>query len=54
MKFVIATLVAALATANSNIDDITGIFGNDEQWRSGTVKIDKLGDDIFYWMFNSR
>lgn len=54
MRFVIATLIAAFASANSNIDDVFGIFGNDEQWKSGTVTIDKLGDDIFYWMFKSR
>jgi carboxypeptidase C (cathepsin A) len=54
MKFVVATLIAAFASANSNIDDTTGIFGNAEQWKTGTVKIDKLNDDIFYWMFDSR
>lgn len=49
----VAAMLAAYVCANSNADDTTGIFGNDEQWKSGLVKIDKL-DDIFYWMFNSR
>jgi len=49
----VAAMLAAYVSANSNADDTTGIFGNDEQWKSGLVKIDKL-DDIFYWMFSSR
>ena len=51
MKFFITSMIAAIASANSNADDTTGIFGNDELWKTGTVKIDKVGDDIFYWMF---
>jgi cathepsin A (carboxypeptidase C) len=54
MKLFITSLIAAIASANSNADDTTGIFGNDELWKTGTVKIDKVGDDIFYWMFQSR
>ena len=54
MKFALASaMLVAYVSANSNADDTTGIFGNDEQWKSGLVKIDKF-DDIFYWMFNSR
>ena len=50
MKFVIATIIAAFAFANSNVDDTTGILGNAEQWKSGIVPVDRI-DDIFYWMF---
>jgi carboxypeptidase C (cathepsin A) len=46
-------MLAAYVAANSNADDVNGIFGNTEQWKSGLVKVDKI-DDIFYWVFNSR
>jgi len=45
---------AATAYANSNADDTTGIFPGDDQWKTGTVGIDSHGDDMFYWMFDSR
>jgi carboxypeptidase C (cathepsin A) len=48
--FALACLTTA-ALANSNADDTTGIFGNAEQWKTGTVVIDDFKDDIFYWMF---
>ena len=47
-------LFATTAYANTNADDTTGIFGNAEQWKTGTVSIDTHDDDIFYWMFQSR
>ena len=47
-------LFATLAYANTNADDTTGIFGNDEQWKTGFVQIDEHKDDIFYWVFQSR
>lgn len=47
-------LFAATAYANTNADDTTGIFGDAEQWKTGTVSIDSYNDDIFYWMFQSR
>jgi cathepsin A (carboxypeptidase C) len=53
MKLAVSMLFALVA-ANSNADDTNGIFGNTEQWRSGLVNIDKMGDDIFYWLFQSR
>lgn len=46
-------MLAAYVAANTNADDTTGIFGNDDQWVSGLVNVDKH-DDIFYWLFNSR
>ncbi len=46
--------VASVAYANTNADDTTGIFGDAEQWKTGTVSVDSFGDDIFYWMFQSR
>lgn len=53
MKFVLAAIIAAFASANSNVDDTTGIFGNAEQWKTGIVPVDRI-DDIFYWIFQSR
>ena len=46
--------IAAVATANTNADDTTGIFGNTEQWKTGLVTVDNYSDDIFYWMFQSK
>ena len=51
--FALACLATA-ALANTNADDTTGIFGNAEQWKTGTVSVDSFDDDIFYWMFESR
>jgi len=54
MKFSpIVACLAALATANTNADDVNNIFGDAEQWKTGIVPIDKH-DDMFYWMFQSR
>ena len=54
MKFTLAaSILAACAMANSNADDVNGIFGDSEQWKTGLVKVDRL-DDIFYWVFQSR
>lgn len=36
------------------MDDTTGIFPGDDQWKTGTVSVDNFKDDIFYWMFESR
>lgn len=47
-------LFACVAYANTNADDTTGIFGDAEQWKTGTVSIDGHNDDMFYWMFESR
>lgn len=52
MKFILSAL-AAIAAANTNADDTTGIFPNTEAWKTGLVNIDNH-DDIFYWMFQSR
>ena len=46
--------VAAVAYANSNVDDTASIFPGDDQWKSGLVSIDSYKDDIFYWVFQSR
>lgn len=57
MKFIstlVAVAITAIVNANTNANDTTGIFGNAEQWKTGIVKLDKLNNDIFYWMFNSR
>lgn len=48
------SLFAAVAYANTNADDTTGIFGDAEQWKTGFVTVDSYGDDIFYWAFESR
>ena len=50
--FAIASL-AAVAFANTNKDDTTGIFPGDEQWKSGHISISS-NSDIFYWGFESR
>jgi len=47
-------IFAATVYANSNVDDTTGIFPGEDQWKTGTVSIDNHDDDIFYWMFQSR
>ena len=54
-KSIFATAaIAAIAAANSNSDDTKGIFGTDEQWKTGFVTIDSHKDDIFYWFYESR
>lgn len=54
MKAFLASAIAAVALANSNADDVTGIFGNSDQWRTGYVTVDEHKDDLFYWLFQSK
>jgi len=53
ISVLISACLVAIASANSNKDDTTGIFGESDQWRTGLVSIDKR-DDMFYWFFESR
>lgn len=46
--------IATVASANTNADDTTGIFGDAEKWTTGFVSIDDNKDDMFYWLFDSR
>mmetsp|Transcript_33263 Transcript_33263/g.24004 ORF Transcript_33263/g.24004 Transcript_33263/m.24004 type:complete len:190 (-) Transcript_33263:838-1407(-) len=53
-KLFSAALVG-IAMANSNADDTTGIFGNNDKWISGLVNLpEHKKDDMFYWLFESR
>ena len=54
MFFKAVAFFAAVAYANSNLDDTANIFPGDDQWKSGLVSIDDHKDDIFYWVFQSR
>ena len=54
MKAFLASAIAAVAMANSNADDVTGIFGDSDQWRTGYVTVDNHKDDLFYWLFESK
>jgi len=52
LKTFSAALLAGISFANSNIDDTTGIFGNEDQWISGLVTLpEHKKDDMFYWLF---
>jgi len=51
-SFAIAALVG-LVSANTHLDDTTGIFPKSDSWRSGFVDLNEK-DNIFYWQFDSR
>jgi cathepsin A (carboxypeptidase C) len=54
MKAFFLSSIAAVALANSNADDVNGIFGNSDQWKTGYVTVDTHKDDLFYWFFQSK
>jgi cathepsin A (carboxypeptidase C) len=51
--FILAALTG-FALANTNADDVDGVFGDADQWKTGYVSVDEDGDDLFYWVFQSR
>ena len=51
--FILAALTG-FALANTNADDVDGVFGDVDQWKTGYVSVDEDGDDLFYWVFQSR
>lgn len=60
MRFLFAAAaILGAVTANTNADDTTGIFGNDDQWKTGIINIGRRTEensrnDMFYWVFQSR
>lgn len=55
--FIVCLLILALATAHPSQSEIfatkDSIFG-DEKQESGLLNLDDKGDDMFYWLFQSR
>jgi len=52
-----AAVFFAVAAANDNSNDTTGIFGDSDQWKTGLIGInrdDTFKNDMFYWLFDSR
>ena len=49
----ILAIFAGLARANTQEDDTAGIFGSDNEWKTGYVAVDENQDEIFYWLIRS-
>ena len=47
-------LTATLAQANTQDDDVAGIFGSENEWKTGFVEVDKSKERLFYWLLRAQ
>ena len=40
--------------ANTQADDVNGVFPDSDNWTSGFVNVQEKNSDLFYWLFDSR
>ena len=49
----ILAILASLVRANTHEDDTAGIFGSENEWKTGYVTVDGNDDEMFYWLIRS-
>ena len=53
MYWAILAIFAGLARANTQEDDTAGIFGSENEWKTGYVTVGGDDDEMFYWLIRS-